>query len=277
MVACSAEAGQALGPAQALEQVLPEDVDAAKHEAVRVERDRVGKVLEDVFGQGGAVGVLGPVLQQERVARHEGPDFGEGAARRHDDVGGLKDGVWKEGVAGRDGGEVGDDGGEVAVARRQRERVLDAVKEREVDGGCAAERGLELVPHGLEKARVAAVDADVADAEVPHHDDGVAREERAVSALPARARLAALKVSSAEGGVEAVAALAAVAAAKAGDDEDDVSEYFFGSIEERSGDLPVLSPTSPMGKAVHGKAKGHEVSYVAPGGELTIVIVDVRA
>ncbi len=62
-----------------------------------------------------------------------------------------------------------------------------------------------------------------------------------------------------------------------GDDEDDISEYFFGSIEERSGDLPVLSPTSPMGKAVHGKAKGHEVSYVAPGGELTIVIVDVRA
>ena len=62
-----------------------------------------------------------------------------------------------------------------------------------------------------------------------------------------------------------------------GDDDDDITEYFYGSIEERIGDLQVLSPTSPMCLAVAGKTKGTDVTYTAPGGELVIHIVDVRA
>ena len=62
-----------------------------------------------------------------------------------------------------------------------------------------------------------------------------------------------------------------------GDADDDVTEFFFGSIEERIGDLPVLSPTSPMGEALAGKAPGHTATFTAPGGELTVVVVEVRA
>ena len=62
-----------------------------------------------------------------------------------------------------------------------------------------------------------------------------------------------------------------------GDADDDVTEFFFGSIEERIGDLPVLSPTSPMGEALAGKAPGHTATFTAPGGALTVVVVEVRA
>ena len=61
-----------------------------------------------------------------------------------------------------------------------------------------------------------------------------------------------------------------------GDDEDDVSEYFFGSIEERQGGLTVVSPGSPLGQALAGRAVGDVVSYAAPGGALSVEIVGIR-
>jgi transcription elongation factor GreA len=60
-----------------------------------------------------------------------------------------------------------------------------------------------------------------------------------------------------------------------GDDEDDVQRYFVGSIEER-GDLPVASPSSPLGQAVLGRAAGDVVDYAAPGGTLRVTIVAVE-
>ena len=51
-----------------------------------------------------------------------------------------------------------------------------------------------------------------------------------------------------------------------GDDEDDVQEFFVGSIEERQGDLPVVSPSAPLGQALLGKRAGTTVEYKAPGG-----------
>ena len=60
-----------------------------------------------------------------------------------------------------------------------------------------------------------------------------------------------------------------------GDDEDDVQRYFVGSIEER-GDLPVASPSSPLGQAVLGRAAGDAVEYAAPGGTLRVTIVAVE-
>jgi transcription elongation factor GreA len=59
-----------------------------------------------------------------------------------------------------------------------------------------------------------------------------------------------------------------------GDDEDDIQRYFVGSIEER-GDLPVASPSSPLGQALLGKGAGDTVEYAAPGGMLRVTIVAV--
>jgi len=60
-----------------------------------------------------------------------------------------------------------------------------------------------------------------------------------------------------------------------GDDEDDIQEFFVGSIEERRGDLPVASPSAPMGQALLGHTAGDVVEYRAPGGTLRVVVVKV--
>jgi transcription elongation factor GreA len=60
-----------------------------------------------------------------------------------------------------------------------------------------------------------------------------------------------------------------------GDDEDDTQDYFVGSIEERQGDLPVASPSAPLGAALLGRAVGDVVEYQAPGGNLQVEIVRI--
>jgi transcription elongation factor GreA len=60
-----------------------------------------------------------------------------------------------------------------------------------------------------------------------------------------------------------------------GDDEDDTQQFFVGSIEERQGDLPVLSPSAPLGQVLMGKNAGDTVEYKAPGGMLRVEIVAV--
>ena len=60
-----------------------------------------------------------------------------------------------------------------------------------------------------------------------------------------------------------------------GDDEDDVQQFFVGSIEERQGDLPVVSPSAPLGQALLGKSAGDHIEYQAPGGTLRVEIVAV--
>jgi transcription elongation factor GreA len=62
-----------------------------------------------------------------------------------------------------------------------------------------------------------------------------------------------------------------------GDDEDDTSDYFIGSIEERPGDLTVVSPGSPLGQALLGHAVGDVVEYAPPGGSLRVEIVTIGA
>ena len=62
-----------------------------------------------------------------------------------------------------------------------------------------------------------------------------------------------------------------------GDDEDDTADYFVGSIEERQGDLTVVSPGSPLGQALIGHAVGDVVEYAAPGGNLRVEIVAIGA
>ena len=62
-----------------------------------------------------------------------------------------------------------------------------------------------------------------------------------------------------------------------GDDVDDTTDFFVGSIEERPGDLTVVSPGSPLGSALLGHAEGETVEYAAPGGNLRVDIVKIGA
>jgi transcription elongation factor GreA len=59
--------------------------------------------------------------------------------------------------------------------------------------------------------------------------------------------------------------------------DDDVEHYLLGSIEERRGDTPVMSPDSPLGKALLGHKVGDLVSYEAPTGDLRVEIVSIEA
>jgi transcription elongation factor GreA len=61
-----------------------------------------------------------------------------------------------------------------------------------------------------------------------------------------------------------------------GDEEDDTQQFFVGSIEERQGDLPVISPSSPLGQVLIGRSTGESVEYKAPGGMLKVHIVAVE-
>ena len=74
-----------------------------------------------------------------------------------------------------------------------------------------------------------------------------------------------------------VAAGSVVSLRYEGDDEDDTADYFIGSIEERQGDLTVVSPGSPLGQALIGHAVGETVEYAAPGGNLRVEIVKIGA
>ena len=49
-----------------------------------------------------------------------------------------------------------------------------------------------------------------------------------------------------------------------------------GNIEERRDDLPVISPASPLGKALMGHSTGDKVDYDAPRATLTVEILDVE-
>ncbi|MDY7102626.1 MAG: transcription elongation factor GreA [Actinomycetota bacterium] len=58
--------------------------------------------------------------------------------------------------------------------------------------------------------------------------------------------------------------------------DDDTERYLLGSIEERHDDLDVMSPGSPLGKALLGASVGDTVDYEAPGGVLKVDVVEVE-
>lgn len=59
--------------------------------------------------------------------------------------------------------------------------------------------------------------------------------------------------------------------------DDEVEWYLLGSIEERPDDVPVMSPDSPLGRALAGHSAGETVSYEAPTGKLRVEIVEIKA
>ena len=58
--------------------------------------------------------------------------------------------------------------------------------------------------------------------------------------------------------------------------DDEPSTYLVGSIEERGTGYDVLSPGSPLGKALLGHAPGDVVVFEAPGGRFNVEILAVR-
>ncbi len=57
----------------------------------------------------------------------------------------------------------------------------------------------------------------------------------------------------------------------------DTEKYLVGSIEERSGDLDVLSPGSALGEALMGKTPGATVQFEAPSGAtLSVELVGIE-
>ena len=58
--------------------------------------------------------------------------------------------------------------------------------------------------------------------------------------------------------------------------DDETERYLIGSIEERHGDVDVISPGSPMGKALMGASVDSIVDFEAPGGVLKVRVVEIE-
>jgi transcription elongation factor GreA len=57
--------------------------------------------------------------------------------------------------------------------------------------------------------------------------------------------------------------------------DEGTERYFVGSIEERPEQVAVISPGSPLGRALIGHKAGETVVYEAPSGQLRVEIVAV--
>jgi len=57
--------------------------------------------------------------------------------------------------------------------------------------------------------------------------------------------------------------------------DDDVETYLLGSIEEKRDGIDIMSPGSPIGKALLGGQAGDTVEAETPGGTLRVEIVSV--
>ena len=58
--------------------------------------------------------------------------------------------------------------------------------------------------------------------------------------------------------------------------DDDTDLYFFGSVEERGVEHDIISPGSPLGKALVGKKPGDKVDFDSPtGATLTVEVVSI--
>jgi transcription elongation factor GreA len=61
-----------------------------------------------------------------------------------------------------------------------------------------------------------------------------------------------------------------------GDTDDMAERYIIGNMEERVESADVISPASPLGKALDGASPGDLVTYDAPNGSLTVKVIDVE-
>jgi transcription elongation factor GreA len=61
-----------------------------------------------------------------------------------------------------------------------------------------------------------------------------------------------------------------------GDDDDEAERYLVGHPEEQTDGLEVMSPQSPLGSALLGKAEGDWVEYQAPRGPMRVRVLEVE-
>jgi transcription elongation factor GreA len=61
-----------------------------------------------------------------------------------------------------------------------------------------------------------------------------------------------------------------------GDDDSMAERYLVGHMEEKVGDLDVMSPDSPLGSALLGAAADTWVEYEAPTGSLRVRVIKVE-
>lgn len=58
--------------------------------------------------------------------------------------------------------------------------------------------------------------------------------------------------------------------------DDDTDTYFYGSVEERGIEHDIISPGSPLGKALVGKEPGDKVAFESPtGATLAVEVVAI--
>ena len=62
-----------------------------------------------------------------------------------------------------------------------------------------------------------------------------------------------------------------------GDGDDAAERYLVGHMEEKTGDLDVMSPESPLGAALLGASVGDWVQYQAPNGVLKVKVLAVES
>ena len=78
------------------------------------------------------------------------------------------------------------------------------------------------------------------------------------------------------GGDGSVAAGSIVTIVYEGDSRDDAERYLIGHMEEKTGDLDVVSPSSPLGAALLGSRPGDTVEFEAPNGKLRVEVIEVE-
>lgn len=58
---------------------------------------------------------------------------------------------------------------------------------------------------------------------------------------------------------------------------DDPETYLLGTREEESGDVDLLTPDSPIGRALVGHSAGTTITVEVPAGDMKVEILEVRA
>ncbi|MEK7423490.1 MAG: transcription elongation factor GreA [Actinomycetota bacterium] len=62
-----------------------------------------------------------------------------------------------------------------------------------------------------------------------------------------------------------------------GDDDDAAERYLIGHMEEKTAEIDVMSPHSPLGSALLGHGPGDFVEYQAPHGMLKVKVLEVES
>ena len=81
-----------------------------------------------------------------------------------------------------------------------------------------------------------------------------------------------------EGGNEGIVSTGSIVTIVYEGDDDSLAErYLVGHLEEKVGDLDVMSPDSPLGSALLGSSADTWVEYEAPTGKLRVRVIKVES